>query len=165
MRIEYSDGRRVDVADETEARAILDAEFPAAVYGEWQPINDTRDRLLVWADDDTAGTEGEGDDGSRAWAEIVRDPVTTTQPGPQGPQREVRTMNSTYWYETHEDGYREFTTREEAIREADAAADREQEQVVVIASETGKPIHTAGRGKYPTHEQKCMNPERYGFKD
>lgn len=72
MRIEYKDGRSVGIDGEDEARAILDTEYPHVVYGDWELINEGRDRLLVWSCDEMAGSKGCGDDGSHAVAEIVR---------------------------------------------------------------------------------------------
>jgi len=82
MEIRYSDGRTVAVETENEARVILEAEYPEAVYGYgWEPCSrssggrDT-DRLLVWADEETAGPLGTGDDGAYAVASIVREVET-----------------------------------------------------------------------------------------
>ena len=77
MEIRYSDGRTITVETEDEARAILDAEYPGAVYGdEWEPLDRSTcrratDRLLVWATEEDAGQAGTGDGGQHAAASIV----------------------------------------------------------------------------------------------
>jgi len=74
MIIRYANGRLVDVENEAEARSILDAEYPDAVYhDEWEPESPGTERLLVWENDDDAGPLGFGDGGQNAVASIVRE--------------------------------------------------------------------------------------------
>jgi len=68
MKINYTDGRTVEVANEDEAREILDAQYPAAEYGDWQQSGYAPERMLVWVDSDAADL----DDGANAVAEIVK---------------------------------------------------------------------------------------------
>jgi hypothetical protein len=73
MIIEYANGETHRVEDEDDARRVLAAKYPDAVYGEWEEQQGgERFRLLVWADEEDAGEPGTGDDGSDAIAEIVR---------------------------------------------------------------------------------------------
>lgn len=73
-------------------------------------------------------------------------------------------MSNIYYYETEQDGYCEFFTQEKARQAADEAARRDKEQVLVYDADNGGPVYIAGR-EYPTHNDKCMNPETYGYED
>ena len=68
-----------------------------------------------------------------------------------------------YFYETHEDGYCEFGTLSGATQAADEAAERDGHRIAV-KNNAGDVVHVAGRN-LPTHEQRCMNPEAYGYED
>lgn len=68
MKINYTDGRTVEVANEDEAREILDAQYPEAEYADWQQSGYAPERMLVWEDSDAA----DNDDGANAVAEIVK---------------------------------------------------------------------------------------------
>lgn len=77
MKIEYANGRKIEVDSEDKARKIIEEDYPDAVYGDdWElggwdgetPIY----RLLVWENEEIAGEPGCGDDGSHAIAEIIR---------------------------------------------------------------------------------------------
>jgi len=75
MRIEYNNGKVVEVDNEDEAIKILDQEFPDAVYGDWEYNERAHQRMLVWENEEIAGEPGTGDDGSHAVAEIVKEVI------------------------------------------------------------------------------------------
>jgi hypothetical protein len=71
--ISYADGRRRETEAEAEAIRIISAEYPDAVYGDWEESGYTRPRRLVWATEaDSEGPDGLGDGGAHAVAEIIR---------------------------------------------------------------------------------------------
>lgn len=71
MTIEYQDGRKQEVENVEQAMEILVEEYPDAEYGVWEYNEPTRQRMLVWENEEIAGEPGTGDDGSHAIAEII----------------------------------------------------------------------------------------------
>lgn len=72
MTIEYQNGEQRDVENEDQARDILEAKYPDAVFGDWEYNEPERQRMLVWENGEIAGEPGTGDDGSHAIAAIIK---------------------------------------------------------------------------------------------
>lgn len=67
MKIEYQNGRIVEVENPSVARKAVLAEYPDAIFGDdWEQINDRTRRLLAWENEEAA----KEDDGSHAIAGI-----------------------------------------------------------------------------------------------
>lgn len=72
ITIEYQDGRKEECDSEEEAVEILEKEFPDAFFGSWEYNEPSKQRMLVWENEEIAGESGSGDDGSHAVAEILK---------------------------------------------------------------------------------------------
>ena len=73
-------------------------------------------------------------------------------------------MSTGYWsYTTHSDGLCCFDTADEAVQAATSAANRDSEQVQVWTPDGD--LHTTVGRILPTHEQRCMDPDAYGYED
>lgn len=68
-----------------------------------------------------------------------------------------------YAFETHDDGLRTFDTKTEAVISATNRVDEIHEQITVYTPD-GDIVGTFGQ-QHPTHEQRYMDPEMYGFED
>ena len=66
--IEYANGARVFVTNETDAVVTLHVYYPNMVRTDWEPAGEGRERQLVWQ----KRSEQINDDGSRAIAQIIR---------------------------------------------------------------------------------------------
>lgn len=66
-------GRTVTAPTVEDAKFIIESEYPDAVFAEqWDSGGPGRERLLIWENEEDAGEPGQGDDGSKAIAEIIR---------------------------------------------------------------------------------------------
>lgn len=69
--ISYQNGKTEEVESEEQAIEILEKQYPEAVFGGWEYNEPSRQRMLVWENEEIAGEPGNGDDGSHAVAEII----------------------------------------------------------------------------------------------
>lgn len=72
ITIEYQDGRTEKCESEEQAIEILEKQYPEAVFSSWEYNEPSKQRKLVWENEEDAGEPGSGDDGSHAVAEILR---------------------------------------------------------------------------------------------
>jgi hypothetical protein len=70
-RISYQNGKTEEVESAEDAVEILGNQYPEAVFGEWEYNEPSKQRMLVWENEEIAGEPGSGDDGSHAVAEII----------------------------------------------------------------------------------------------
>ena len=74
-------------------------------------------------------------------------------------------IRTRYFFETEADGWCEYSSRASAIRNAEIAAWSEQVEVKTIRDGViGKTVHVAGQSK-PTHTERCMRPDIWGYLD